>query len=205
MIKTCPNCGIMNHQKVSRCNCGFAFDYNQIDRSDSTSSIAANAAGLQCFAVSLFKLAVLSVCTLGLYDLYWFYKNWQIIRAREKSSILPFWRTFFSILFCYACFSRIRDQGSRVVVGRTFAAGPLALGWICTTLLWRLPDPYWLVSLFSFVFLLPVQAHANLINNKVDPRHDANDKFTAWNWVGIVVGGTIAILAVIGTFFFEEP
>jgi hypothetical protein len=28
------------------------------------------------FPVSRLKLAVMSTCTLGIYELYWFYKNW---------------------------------------------------------------------------------------------------------------------------------
>jgi hypothetical protein len=49
------------------------------------------------FAVSIPKFIVLSICSIGIYDLYWFYKNWQLVRAREQSDISPFWRAFFGI------------------------------------------------------------------------------------------------------------
>lgn len=64
------------------------------------------------FPASLLKLGVLSVYTVGLYEIYWFYKNWQLIRARERSNDSPFLRAFFALFFCYSCFARMRRQGS---------------------------------------------------------------------------------------------
>ena len=52
------------------------------------------------FAVSVPKLILLSTCTSGLYELFWFYKNWRLVREREDSDILPFWRAFFGFFFC---------------------------------------------------------------------------------------------------------
>jgi len=155
------------------------------------------------FAVSLTKLTVLSLCTMGLYELYWFYKNWQLIRAREQTDILPFWRAFFAIFFCYGCFARIRDGGREVGL-QSLAAGPLAAGWIVMTMLWKLPDPYWLVTYGAIFFMLPVQACANRINAAVAPGHDANSRFTAANWIIAVVGGLLFLMAIIGTFMPEE-
>lgn len=33
------------------------------------------------FTASTLKLVLMSVCTLGLYELYWFYKNWVLIKS----------------------------------------------------------------------------------------------------------------------------
>jgi hypothetical protein len=61
-----------------------------------------------CFPVSLMKLTVMSIVTLGLYELYWFYKNWTLIKERGKLEIAPFWRAFFAYFFCYQCFSPLQ-------------------------------------------------------------------------------------------------
>ena len=53
---------------------------------------------LPFYCVSATKLAILSFATLGLYELFWFYKNWALIRARTGRDISPFWSAFFSIL-----------------------------------------------------------------------------------------------------------
>ena len=39
------------------------------------------------FAVSLLKLTVLSLCTFGVYELFWFYRNWRLIKLREEPAI----------------------------------------------------------------------------------------------------------------------
>ena len=48
------------------------------------------------FAVSPLKLIVMSTATLGIYELYWFYKNWKLIKQRTESNIMPFWRAFLA-------------------------------------------------------------------------------------------------------------
>lgn len=152
------------------------------------------------FAVSLPKLIVMSFCTLGIYELYWFYKNWTLIKNRERIEIAPFWRAVFAVLFCYQCFSRIQANASSLGLQQSIPAGPLAAGWIITSILWKLPDPYWLVSTLSFLFMLPVQALANRINATVSPHHDPNSRFTWWNLAGMAAGSIVLILAIIGLF-----
>ena len=140
------------------------------------------------FAVSLLKLTVMSLCTFGIYDLYWFYKNWNLIKQRESSDIMPFWRAIFAYFWCYQCFSRIGRDGETLGIHQSAPAGPLAAGWIIATFLVNLPDPYSLISLAAFVFLLPVQAVANQINAAAAPHHATNGNFTPLNLVGIVLG-----------------
>jgi hypothetical protein len=153
------------------------------------------------FAVSPFKFIVMSVCTLGIYEIYWFYKNWNLIKQREgRTDIWPFWRAFFALFFCYSCFSRIREHGESLRLHRSAPAGPLTAGWIVTSMLVNLPDPYWWISAISCVFMLPVQALANDINATVAPHHDPNRHLTAWNLVGIVVGIIVIGLTLKSTF-----
>jgi hypothetical protein len=156
------------------------------------------------FVVSLLKLSVLSICTLGIYELYWFYRNWQLIKVRDSEDISPFWRAFFAFFYCYQCFSRIRDSGASNGILPSLSVGALAAGWIITTLTWRLPDPYWLITYFSFLFMLPVQAYANRVNEVVAPQHNLNSRFTPWNWVGVVVGGLFFALVVVVTFMLDQ-
>jgi len=151
------------------------------------------------FAVSLLKLAVLSVCTLSLYELYWFYKNWQLIRDRERSGIQPALRAIFAVFFCHACFARIRDHGDEQGISPSLPAVALATGWVVVVILHKLPDPWWLVSFLAFLFMLPVQAHVNRINAVAAPAHDRNSRFRLWNWIATVLGGAIFLLAILGT------
>jgi hypothetical protein len=155
------------------------------------------------FAVSVAKLAVMSLCTFTLYEVYWFYKNWQRIADREQLSVWPLPRAIFAVLYCYPCFARIRDHEDTRSDSRLHAL-PLALGFIITTLTWRLPDPWSWISLSSFLFLLPVQHYANRLNAEASPSHDRNSRFGAWTWVAVVVGGGLALLVIAGMFIDPE-
>jgi hypothetical protein len=184
---TCPSCGGTIPDGANSClHCGFAQAQDiLVVRSSVVSPVEPATQDVTVlppfFAVSVMRLAVMSFFTLGLYEFYWLYRNWQRVRVRQRVDISPFWRAFFGIIFCYACFKRIQDFGAQ----QDIVDGPpilvLTIGWILTTIFWRLPDPFWLVSLFSFVFLLPVQAYANQINVAKVPAHDPNFRFTAWN------------------------
>jgi len=156
------------------------------------------------FAVSPLKLVVMSIFTFGLYELYWFYKNWQYFKLREKENISPFWRAFFGIFFCYSMFSEIREWQKELGKGQ-MPAGWLAFGWIVTTMAYRLPDPLWLVSMASVAFLVPVQKVANDINRDEAPEHDPNNKIQGANWVGIVLGSLVFALAIFGAFTPDNP
>lgn len=170
------------------------------------------------FAVSVIKLVIMNVVTFNGYQVYWFYRQWKRIAEREQLALWPFARAIFGVFYCYPCFGHIRDfrQGAdtgRILAagplgleadsGRTLAAGPLAVGFIVTSLLWRLPEPYSLVSMLAFVFLVPVQLHANRLNAASHPFHDRNSRFSMWNWVAIVIGGMLVLLALAGTFLPE--
>jgi hypothetical protein len=156
------------------------------------------------FAVSLTKFVVLSICTLGLYELYWFYRNWRLIKVREGVSMVPALRAFFAVFFCYALFARVRDRAAQREIGPTLAAGPLAAGWIITTVAARLPDPYWLIAFVAFVFLIPVQARVNRLNAEVAPGHDRNARFDVWDWL-VVAPGALLFLAMLVGVFVPEP
>ena len=152
------------------------------------------------FAVSMLKLIVLSVFTMGLYELYWAYRHWVAIRRREHSEILPAARAFFGVIFCWSLFTRIEKTGLAAKVPDAPPAGLLAVGWIIVTLCWRLPDPAWLISLAAPVFTLPIQWYANRINARLAPGHDPNARFGWANIVWIVSGGLFLALALVGLF-----
>jgi len=150
------------------------------------------------------KLILLSVCSFGFYELYWFYANWHLIKNREKLNIRPIWRAIFTVLFCYSCLSRIRTTAQSLNPLQSFPAGPLTAAYIVLLLSSRLPDPYWLFSFLSGLCLLPVQGPVNQINKTINPAFQENDRFTPWNIVVVVLGGLVFFLAAVGSFLPPE-
>jgi len=168
---------------------------------------AAKAGDTPFFAVSALKLVVMSLCTFGLYEVYWFYRQWKSLKELGRArGVSPVPRAIFAVLFCYQCFARIRDYSEdQLPGGKAFLAGPLAAAWIISTLVWRLPEPYSLISFLSSLFLVPVQACANRLNAKEAPGHDRNARIQGWNWLAVTAGALLFILSIVGAFIQVPP
>jgi len=151
------------------------------------------------FAVSRAKLVVMSLCTLGLYEIYWAYKQWDAIRRREQESMMPFWRAIFAPLWGFSLFPRLQKLAASHGTDPGFSGSALALAYFIITVAWRLPDPWWLVSFFAWLPLLPVQRAVNELNATLAPEAPRNDSYSGLNILMIVVGGVLLVLAVLGT------
>lgn len=156
------------------------------------------------FAVSLTKLAVMSVCTFGYYQIYWFYRNWHYIRALGKPEISAVRRAVFGIIFCYPCLSQIRKTG----IARGITSPPipavLTLGWTLTSLSGLFGGIFFLISLASFVFLLPVQTYVTRINAAKGKIKDNNGRFGLWNAVFIFFGGLLLLAMLSSGMLFHR-
>jgi hypothetical protein len=147
------------------------------------------------FPVSGLKLALMSLVTFGLYEVYWFYKNWQCLQRLGHKLNAPI-RAVFYPLTAWWLFKPIAEQARKA--GLSLQAGGLALAVLIFGGLWRLPEPWWLVSLLGFLPLLPVQQVVNDLNRQVAPDADPNSRFTGANIAALVLGGVLIILTLIG-------
>lgn len=154
------------------------------------------------FPVSLLKLSLMSLVTFGLYEVYWFYKNWKCVQRLGDDVNAPI-RALFYPLVSYRLYRRIRDHAKQIGIERELWAGSLAVATFIASALWRLPEPWWLIGLFAFLPMVPVQSMVNDINRQVAPDADRNARFGGWNIFGLVVGGILFLLTLIGTFFGE--
>jgi hypothetical protein len=150
------------------------------------------------FPVSTVKLAVMSIVTFGLYQIYWFYQHWTRERARTGEGLWPLPRAIFGVLFAYSLARRIRGQAVAVKVPTLESPGLLAVAYFLLNGASLLPNPYSLIWLVAFVPLLPIQGAANRINQQVAPAAPRNDAYSGANIVMIVFGGILLLLAVVG-------
>jgi len=154
---------------------------------------------IEYYSVSTQKLAILSMCTLGLYIYYWFYKNWKCVRDDGGEKITPFLRAWFLLVTSYGLFKRILLSAQNQGYKNIHSAGLLATAIILITITYKFPDPYWLVALLNFVPLIHVQNAINYNNLKLNPNYEISKNFNWKEVVIAVVGGIILILAIYGT------
>ena len=152
-------------------------------------------------SVSVRNFVLLSFTTMGLYNIFWFYRHWKREEQFGGGDIMPLPRAIFAKIMAYSLFDRIRTARSAAGLLEAPSAGALAFAYFSWLGLYRLPDPYWLVSLLSFLPLVPVQIAANELNQTLAPDAPLNDRLSRWEIMLIVLGGIFVLLAVLGTIF----
>lgn len=143
----------------------------------------------------LWRFVILCILTFSLYELYWFYRNWQYLKEKKKINIHPFWRTLFAVIFSYSFFKNVFEISKKMGLKGFHHPTILAISYFLIEILYRLPDPYWLISLLSFLPLIPAVNALNYIGEK---GKSYNESFSdAENFV-IIVGAIFWVLLIIG-------
>ncbi len=196
-IIACPKCGFEQEKNEECGRCGIIISKFSDMRESPPPAIPQRTAPLY-FSVSTTKLIVMSIFTLGFYEIYWFYKNWNHVKIRTRQKIRPFWRTVFAVFYCYSLFKQVQESVNSNDGRRDINPGWLALGYIVLYTTYNLPDPFWVVSLLSFLPLIPVQGAINNLHATVAPKADRNSNFSVANIVVIIIGGLCLVLATLG-------
>ena len=68
---------------------------------------------------------------------------------------MPAVRAIFSIFFLASLFNKINNYAVAKGYQYRYSSGALVLGFFIVNLLANLPDPFWLIAIFSFAFLIP--------------------------------------------------
>ncbi len=164
------------------------------------------------FSVSPSKLSRLYIATLGIYGIYWFYKNWKIQKELKGMDVMPIPRSIFAVFYTHSLFNCISESIREKGVSSTF--NPKLMATIFVVLLvvgnlgskiGEMPDaPNYLQASFFVSLLLSVyplqeaQDAVNLINN--DPFGFRNSKYSWHNVLLIIAGVLFWFLALLGTF-----
>ena len=105
--------------------------------------------------ISLNKFIFLSIISFGLYPIWWIYKAWRFYQQKDKIDIMPVARAIFSIFFLPSLFNKTLAFAKGKGYNENYSSVALFIGWIIGNLLSRLPDPFWLISILGFIFLIP--------------------------------------------------
>ena len=152
--------------------------------------------------IPVWKFALFSIASLGLYELYWSYKSWKFFKERDSLDVSPFWRTFFLPIFLLPLFNKYSDllKGEGYQIG--FPVPLLAFFWFGMNLMSRLENPIWLISFLSFLAFIPVLSTTNAYWEKKFP--GLPEKPLTWWQIVLLIAGTILVfLTIVGTFIPE--
>lgn len=112
--------------------------------------------------IPVLRFIIMSLCTFGIYQIYWLYRCWRYVKRRDDSLGIPLLLALFGTIFYYPLLKEIdgEDTSGRRIPFR----GLLAISYFLLTPLWRLPDPFWLLTFATCLPLVPAVVKVNRLN-----------------------------------------
>ncbi|MGL6159283.1 hypothetical protein [Microbulbifer sp.] len=165
------------------------------------------------YVVSKSKFLILYVTTCGLYEVYWFYRNWSLYKQANNVNMWPVMRAIFSVFFAHSLFRNIDIRVEYSKTGYKWSpemmagiyvilsiAGIIA-GWVSTSV----PEYSILdfVSLITFPMTIWVLYKAQTAINIAcdDPEGESNAQLAPANYLWIAIG--LAFWALVGFGLYE--
>jgi hypothetical protein len=163
------------------------------------------------YVVSSRKFLILFFATLGMYQFYWFYKNWALYKRSTGESIWPVPRAIFGVFFVHALFRNVEahnEEHSEAPWDRRSNALAVVVFLLASNGLDRLSNksigmPYtgWLSLLILIPLGLSVLSAQGKINARCgDPSGKSNNDLTGANIGWCVAGAFLWILVLFGLF-----
>jgi len=133
----------------------------------------------ECFSVSTQKLVVMWVLTMGLYEIYWFYRNWRAIKIQEDKKLSPFWRAILSVFYCYSLFKRIIRSANEKGHKSKNTPGALTLAYIFFIIISsKAPSPYHLIGNLTIIPIFYVNNAIRFNNLSINPQYQERQRLT---------------------------
>jgi len=145
--------------------------------------------------IAIHKLLIMSCFTLGLYEIHWFYKQWDYIRRVDHKKFNPALRAILNGLFAYPLLRSIRRRGLARQAEIGWSPALLTIIWFAMVVL-SLSTARVLDGLLTALPLVVVQRTINSLNNL----SSLDRRYSAVNVFGIVAGCVVFLLVALGAY-----
>lgn len=168
----CPNCGKAILALALQCKYCRAWT-SEISRlvapeaTDKPAVPSFEKAGYFSNGQSIRHLVWLSVLSFGLYEVYWFYRNWRALAEHTGMDLKAGWRTLgllvpvvnvFMVYHQFRLVHVLATQGGRVP---SYSPWAMALGYFLLVGVSNVPGPMWPLTFLTVLPMIPVQAEIN--------------------------------------------
>jgi len=149
------------------------------------------------------RFIVLSIISLGIFEAYWFYKQWLFYTYLGKVKGSPFLHAAFAPLASFMLFPHVLRMATAHGFKAPMGASALSLLWIAPAAFSRLPDPYSLLSATTFIAPLFALKAVNHIWRSVD-RSTMPSTLSRGAKIWVAIGAVLFILSIIGVLMPPE-
>jgi len=152
-----------------------------------------------------FHFAALSILTLGLYEVYWFWRNWRDLRRDLALELQPTWRAIglllpvVNVVLVYDQLRVIREACDARGIVPGYQPGLVAATFFAIAVAGNL-TLFWPLSLLNVVPLLQVQVALNRLWEQEQPGATVRMHFAREEIVAMIAGLVMTAAAVFETF-----
>jgi hypothetical protein len=149
-------------------------------------------------------LVLLSVSTLGLYEVYWFWRNWRDLRDKAGMDLSPAWRTVglflpvVNVAMVYHQLRLVSDTAASRGLTPTYSPLAVTMAFFALALAGNL-TLLWMVSLLNVLPLVPVQQTLNRLWQLEHPDAPLRERFAPHELAAMVAGAAATAAALLAT------
>lgn len=156
------------------------------------------------YYLSTWRFLFLSVISLGLYPIWWIYKEWKFFKQKDGLDIWPAARALFSIFFILSLIKSINNYALEKNISKNVSS-TYGIIFILLSLTGRFPEPYYLISILMCLPLIPVLELSNYVKIRDEQINAIETKrFNSKQIALIVVGAIFWLLLIIGLTHSEN-
>lgn len=171
------------------------------------------------YVVGKKKAWALFIATVGMYQIYWFYKHWAENKSHEGSSIWPVPRAVFSIFFCHSLFKKIKESHESSGLVSNWVASTSASIYVGFSIVSNISDRVsdkvdpmigasvmviGIIAMFiSIHAMIQAQVHVNEIAESKNT--DLNQNFTWANYIWLFLGVIFWAFLILGVLIIFNP
>ena len=147
---------------------------------------------------------LLSVLTLGLYELYWFYRNWRELREEIGIDVSPGWRTFgllvpfVNVFMVYQQLRLIHEVAASRGIPVAYSPSSMTALFFAIGLVANVTF-IWIISLLTVFALLPAQDALNRFWSQAQPGKPIRESFLPYEIAILTAGALFTALALVRT------
>lgn len=146
------------------------------------------------YAVPLWKFILLSVTSLGIYELIWAGRNWAAIQQQQPDKkISPAGRGFFLIFFFYPLAKKIYSvaelKGCKVFGNPALVTATFVISALLTRAEWEWS---WLFLFGTLIAFIPLVNSIEYLHKKGN--YELNERFNAQDWIILMIGPLIFLI-----------
>ena len=173
---------------------------------------AADVDGVQFYVVGIRKFLILSIVTMNLYFVYWFWRNWRDVKVSTGDSIWPIPRAIFYIFFTHSLLGLADDQLSDKKTEFSWSYRSVATIFVVLAVVSAIvgnlssreigsPFTDFVPLVLSPILAVLLGKGQQAINIAMDdPDGSANKSLTVANWVWLVIGGLFWLMTLFGLY-----